>query len=351
MGNSSETGRGNANNLRNSSKSIDPPSSPTSAPTKPAQCLPLDQFKGSQKYPLNPIGPENRSEIERWDGRTKELILVTYNVWFEDHHLEERFKALCNILIETNADIICLQEVTPKFLKLLRKEEWIKKYSILDPVGEDPYGVCLLSKIPIKSQGVWSLPTQMGRSCLLAEFDIDGKSFVCATVHLESLNLPQYRKEQLKIISNLSPFQNANTAILLGDFNFDSDINFSQHLEKRFQIEREKDKNPSEIEPPELPKDETLENKNIGEFYQGFKDVWPHLSEGEKGYTFDSILNKMLTNYEQMRYDRILLRSTYWKPHKIKLLGTKPVDETKPKIFPSDHFGLEMKLQKYPEGN
>jgi len=43
-----------------------------------------------------------------------------------------------------------------------------------------------------------------------------------------------------------------------------------------------------------------------------------------------------------VRFDRVLLRSEgdAWRPRAIDLLGTVPVAEASPDVFPSDHFGL-----------
>jgi len=57
----------------------------------------------------------------------------------------------------------------------------------------------------------------------------------------------------------------------------------------------------------------------------------------------------MLSNYEQMRYDRILFKSkdSFLKPVDIKLIGTDQIIEIQDEhpVFPSDHFGLELRLR------
>lgn len=44
------------------------------------------------------------------------LSVVTYNVWFETHYMEERMKVLNYMLAQSKADFIGLQEVTFQFL-------------------------------------------------------------------------------------------------------------------------------------------------------------------------------------------------------------------------------------------
>mmetsp|Transcript_8122 Transcript_8122/g.8998 ORF Transcript_8122/g.8998 Transcript_8122/m.8998 type:complete len:90 (-) Transcript_8122:26-295(-) len=79
-----------------------------------------------------------------------------------------------------------------------------------------------------------------------------------------------------------------------------------------------------------------------------WKDVWPLLHD-TKGWTFDTTANTMLKDHrdEHMRYDRVVTRSSKWKPTMIKLLGDSPISsqgsDTSP-VFPSDHFGLACEL-------
>jgi len=46
-----------------------------------------------------------------------------------------------------------------------------------------------------------------------------------------------------------------------------------------------------------------------------------------------------------MRYDRILLKSNFLKPMEIKLIGTERIKNLEEIVFPSDHFGLELRLK------
>jgi len=59
----------------------------------------------------------------------------------------------------------------------------------------------------------------------------------------------------------------------------------------------------------------------------------------------------MLKGHERMRYDRIIFRSVTntWQPLSIELIGDQPITggtsgEDKP-LYPSDHFGLLMKIK------
>ena len=45
-----------------------------------------------------------------------------------------------------------------------------------------------------------------------------------------------------------------------------------------------------------------------------------------------------------MRFDRVLLEGERWVATDIELLGTEPIDAELPRVFPSDHFGVECRL-------
>lgn len=109
------------------------------------------------------------------------------------------------------------------------------------------------------------------------------------------------------------------------------------------------------------PKDENNrppENTNLMNIFsleRNWIDVWPHIHPTKKGYTFDSQVNEMLIHAEQMRYDRVLLRSSDWVPTKIELIGTKGIEGEFSEVFKeiplyaSDHFGLVTEIV-YKEG-
>ena len=138
------------------------------------------------------------------------------------------------------------------------------------------------------------LPTGMSRRLLLVKVP----NLIIGTVHLESLGNPRMREEQLKnCASILAPFSDA---MLVGDFNFDSERNFK---------------------PPHEP----LENAAVG-LLQDFVDLWPALRPGEAGKTFDSMLNPYIGDYEQMRYDRVMVKLGAWRPTQIQLVGNEPLE-------------------------
>ena len=138
------------------------------------------------------------------------------------------------------------------------------------------------------------LPTAMSRSLLLVKVP----GLTVGTVHLESLANPRMREEQLRQCAGiLAPCSNA---MLVGDFNFDSERNFKA---------------------PHEP----LENDALS-LLQDFTDLWPTLRPGEPGKTFDSRLNPYIGEYEQMRYDRVMVKLEAWTTEQIRLVGDEPLN-------------------------
>uniref|UniRef100_A0A6B2LBW6 Endonuclease/exonuclease/phosphatase domain-containing protein n=1 Tax=Arcella intermedia TaxID=1963864 RepID=A0A6B2LBW6_9EUKA len=273
---------------------------------------------------------------------------------FFDQRCEEIFR-----ILEFNlADIICLQEVTPAFLEKLKNEKWVQTYYWISHIGNEssihPYGCIILSTLHPTGIRRIPFPSFMNRDCIVADFLVNGEEIAFCTTHLESMHNPQKRTEQLRVISTqVAPY--FSNLVLLGDFNFDSSQNFSQVLQKREALKKGFPIENIEDYPTETS--EYLENDQLKTLLCDFCDIWVDCGLKEttdKGYTYDSLKNNMIKNYERMRYDRIMYKSNkkVWQPSGISLLGTQTIDPAKvggTLVYPSDHFGLIVTLKPHPE--
>jgi len=269
------------------------------------------------------------SSIQQWqprsilDGEAVNIdyfTIATLNVWFADYYFEQRCRAILAMLENFQPDVITLQEVTPAFLAEVKRSPWLQaSYSISDIYGDsvDPYGVIILSKLPIRDWEFFPLPSAMGRSLVTARAELNQKSIMFASVHLESqAHAAQTRAKQLSRIFPLLGIE--HHVILTGDFNFCSTWD---------------------------------ENSNLDPTYQ---DIWPVLHQNNPGFTEDTDRNTMRMLYtgkqKQVRFDRILLRSGQpgWQAESIELIGTEQIQYATPNIFPSDHFGLVGKFVWQP---
>ena len=101
--------------------------------------------------------------------REDQLRVLTYNLWIE--HLDDinRMKSLIQVLLDADADFMCLQEVTVEHLKwLLNNNDLKERYKFISDNQFDLYGIIIFSKYPC-----WFyeriIPSVEGTSILFAE--------------------------------------------------------------------------------------------------------------------------------------------------------------------------------------
>ena len=248
---------------------------------------------------------------------SRTVTLVTYNVWFGDYFKAERTAALLDILRRSNADVIGLQEATPRLRRVIEATDWLADGYQISEFSVAPYGVLLLSRLPVREFSIHALPTGMGRSLVLVELEASsagaGDQLVVGAVHLESLGYADLRRQQLERIFPI--LEGHPHAVLMGDFNMCSTWAENRHL------------------------------------HPAYTDIWAHLRPDEPGWTEDTDINEMrlLVSRKptQVRFDRIILRShdALWQPTAIERLGNEPVPGDIQPLFPSDHFGLRAVLR------
>lgn len=251
--------------------------------------------------------------------KPKTLKIVTYNVLYTPIALERRQKPLFKLLEEQDADIYAFQEagtVGDWFMQQLVAEEWAKGYHRVGSEPDQCNGNFILSRVPVKEAVCYGLPGRQGRTVLIAELRTEAGELKIATTHMESpLQSGKVRAEQLgKIFKQLG--WSREEAIFLGDLNFGD----------------------GEAEDLSIPGDYT--------------DLWLKLRPKEPGYTWDNEKSPLanaskFAGEASRRIDRIVMRSVWWYPQSIEIIGDKPVDE-KGDMFPSDHFGLAAVIEKRP---
>uniref|UniRef100_A0A7S2XH71 Endonuclease/exonuclease/phosphatase domain-containing protein n=1 Tax=Lotharella oceanica TaxID=641309 RepID=A0A7S2XH71_9EUKA len=289
--------------------------------------------KKSETKKLSTVGKPSESTLPQ------KLTFVTYNVWFSTRNQDARAKELLKIVTDLNADVICLQEVTPVFLDHLKADSMIQKnYSISDATGTTlrgrklAYGVvmCVAKTIALTHWALHVVPSVMNRRPLIARFGVNEKEMITVvTTHLESMRNVATRKQQLEHIFKLIEDQNHVGKLLdddhhcfvMGDFNFDLDAKKS---DEKNAIPRE------------------------------YKDAWrivhPHKSKKDSVTVMDI----------QSRIDQVHYKSTKYGPVEMKRIGVLPIEglNTNPPAknaagismtghsiigsmeYPSDHYGL-----------
>lgn len=248
-----------------------------------------------------------------------ELTLTTYNIWFDSKYAEQRYLAIAELLSRRAPDVMVFQEVTPTALGVFLDQPWIRRdYLRAAVVGADVgnYGLLMLSRLPITRVTYTRLPSRLDRGFLQAELTINGAQQVVCCIHLDSgKSWWPLRLWQLRRIFRV--LRKAENAVVLGDFNMRDD-----------------------------------ENARIPAHY---RDVWSALRPDEDGFTEDTAINHMRFDMKnksrQVRFDRVLLKGPRWSAAKIDLLGTEPISDDLPRIFPSDHFGLWCRLTRVTDRN
>jgi tyrosyl-DNA phosphodiesterase 2 len=245
-----------------------------------------------------------------------ELTLITYNIWNDSKHAEARYLAIAELLSRRAPDVMMFQEVTPAALDLFLAQPWIReKYARATVVGGDAgaYGMLMLSQLPIAGVTHTWLPSRQRRGFLTAALAVNGARTVVCCIHLDSgKRSRRMRSWQLRRI--FRALKTVEDAVLLGDFNMRDDEN-------------------ARITAP-------------------YCDVWPAVRPGEDGFTEDTSINLMRYDMKNknrhVRFDRVLLKGDRWRPADIELLGKKSIAADLPRVFPSDHFGVECRLGRGP---
>jgi endonuclease/exonuclease/phosphatase family metal-dependent hydrolase len=235
------------------------------------------------------------------------LKVVTINVWFGKLHQRLRYDALFGLLAHEQPDVIAFQEVTYDFLSQLKKQPWTAAYRWVDDHAPQlgHYGVAILTRLPIQRASYAELPSDMGRTVLLAELKLDEELLTIATTHLESgEGSVERRAEQLVAIGELLAKEGAG--IFCGDLNFCSSWQ--------------------------------LENDRLDDF----DDLWSLVRPDDDGYTLDSRINLMKEGRDlaPVRFDRMLFfGEPPWSAETIQLFASECLPDH-PEVWPSDHFGL-----------
>lgn len=261
------------------------------------------------------------ADADRWrdldEGGTAErdqLTVATFNIWFDELHREQRYRAIAELLSRELPDVMVFQEVTGAALEVFLAQPWIREhYRRAASAGDGNYGMLMLSRLPIRRSTYTRLPTHLDRGYLSAEFTVNGQDLVIVSVHLESGKAArQLRARQL---SRLFRALGADgDVVLLGDFN--------------------------------------LRDAENGALDPRYQDVWPSLRPTEPGYTEDTSINHMRFDmkdkHRHVRFDRVLVKAQAWRADDIRLLGREPIAPSLPRIFPSDHFGVLCRLTAQP---
>jgi endonuclease/exonuclease/phosphatase family metal-dependent hydrolase len=164
-----------------------------------------------------------------------ELCLLTYNVW--RCNSRDNQARLCEYLVASNADIICLQEVTPRFYStlllnfaLVGKYDFSLKREFADSTRKSDEDELLMVKKEHNASltGHVRLPRSKAKRHLThGMLEIQGLRVAIGTAHLESkFFTPEFtalKLEQLNKINEMMSVEKPDCILFAGDCNFTGD--------------------------------------------------------------------------------------------------------------------------------
>lgn len=157
----------------------------------------------------------------------KTIKIVSFNIEL-CNKLVAAGKLLHNNKDLDNADILCLQEMTPEGAKYLAdtlRYNYVYYPSAIHPKNKKYFGQAILSKWPIRSDKKINLPyaqkdkyLKLHRNAVYATVLINDTEILVICAHLGVIISPLRRKNQLETIIKHIP-NSANNVIICGDFN------------------------------------------------------------------------------------------------------------------------------------
>ena len=261
--------------------------------------------------------------------RSKEISMLTFNIWLSTEKMRERMEALGQIVEDLQPDLLAFQEVTLENLAILQEQRWFSRYRLIPPdvakkaiiKGGPSHFDIILSAYPVDKWFVYPLKNSLrNRRLVVAETKGSVSSaiakFIIATTHL--------------VYASYAADRNSNTLLR------------EKQLKESFKVI-------SAYDNVCVMGDLNIQDKTDGDIVlpSPWIDAWLSIpgNTNSNGYTWDrsktpfaSVLRRTInaTSY-QARLDRVLCKLSDFKVKDMRIVGDQL---TKSGILPSDHFGL-----------
>ena len=133
----------------------------------------------------------------KYQDQKPQLRLITMNIWFDSFAQEQRYQSICEMFEAKDPCIICLQEVVPNFIQLLKSYKngfFAEKYDIQGGWDKTKYNessfvyttLMMVRKEYEFKFVVIPFPSYMDRTLLIGYHENIG---CFATVHLATVHL------------------------------------------------------------------------------------------------------------------------------------------------------------------
>jgi len=137
---------------------------------------------------------------------------------WNDAKYRQKLNKTAGVIKEINADIIGVQEVENAFvMRDLARATGYKNYEFSKPF-DAPFGVGIMTNLPIKSTKKYTIANVKTRDILRADFEFEGTKFSVFVNHfLSHRNTMEKKRTEVATLKRL--VKEPQNAILLGDFN------------------------------------------------------------------------------------------------------------------------------------
>jgi len=228
------------------------------------------------------------------------IKIASCNIWFSNHEREKRAKIICDLVMNNNIDIVCMQEVMNEPYEKIKK---VLGYYYPNKIA-GVYGCAIISKYPILQSKIINLPSNMGRKLVLVKINVNGKIIIVCTTHFES------EFDKCNIIKQLQfGYVSAIIQKIYCDYKnviFCADTNVTNDDKKLFSRE-----------------------------FDDLVDCWKIHKNNKLKYTYDCKTNKYLKDSKYLaRLDRILCRGDNITCNDFYLIGVTDDEQF------SDHYGV-----------
>ncbi|OUR95819.1 hypothetical protein A9Q84_15065 [Halobacteriovorax marinus] len=159
---------------------------------------------------------------------------MTWNIYFDDESGLKRYPAILETILKKQAAVVCLQEVTDVFIRLLQTSELTSHYTILGIEQTARYKNIILTNLNVEEFGIFQLPSNMSRCAPYLKVRSEDRTLTVVNLHLESmLEDTDIRTSQLSSV--LDQTRSDMSLILCGDMNFGDDDFESRFVKEYFQ--------------------------------------------------------------------------------------------------------------------
>lgn len=210
----------------------------------------LQEWTLCPHIPLTSDDPRISSTSKTW--LPERCHIVTWNILFDYHqsrfiHSQQRYQSILDTLKSVLPDVICLQEVTKKFLNLLLNELWFQQNnyyviitkSVINSREEKSYGQLMITKnfrprsfsicpLDLSEDDNTNSETttttrkpKITKELIIARFGLSTKVTIdLVNLHLHSDLARNATEKRCQTLMNLFRKMKTNNYMFMGDFNF-----------------------------------------------------------------------------------------------------------------------------------